>query len=122
MKKSHLITYWIATALLAFGMLQSGLAQLFHMKAMIDLVVPLGYPTYFPYIIGTWKILGVIAILIPRAKLLKEWAYAGFAITMISGFIAHLSSGDPIWSASSALVALNLLLASYFTYHRLQTV
>ena len=78
MAKRNKIIYWIATALLAFGMSASSLEQIFHAKEMVDLIVPLGYPLYFLYIIGIWKILGVIAILIPGFKLLKEWAYAGF--------------------------------------------
>jgi uncharacterized membrane protein YphA (DoxX/SURF4 family) len=88
------IIYWVATASLAFGMLASGLAQIFHTKEMIDLIVPLGYPLYFLYIIGVWKILGVIAILVPRFQLVKEWAYAGFFFVMTGAFVSHLASGD----------------------------
>jgi uncharacterized membrane protein len=94
MEKRNLIIYWIATGLLSFGMLTSGLAQLLHAKQMVDLIVPLGYPLYFLYIIGTWKILGVIAILLPRFKLVKEWAYAGFFFVMTGALISHLASGD----------------------------
>jgi len=94
MEKRKLIIYWVATALLAFGMLVSGLQQIFHAKGMIDIVVPLGYPLYFLYIIGVWKILGVIAILIPRFKLVKEWAYAGLFFVMTGALLSHLASGD----------------------------
>jgi uncharacterized membrane protein len=94
MEKRKLITYWVATALLSFGMLTSGLAQIFHAKEMVDLIVPLGYPSYFLYIIGVWKILGVIAILSPRFKLLKEWAYAGLFFLMTGAVVSHLASGD----------------------------
>ncbi len=94
MEKRNKIIYWIATALLAFGMLGSGLAQIIHSKEMIDIVVPLGYPLYFMNIIGTWKLLGVIAILVPRFRLVKEWAYAGFFFLMTGAFISHLASGD----------------------------
>ena len=86
--------YWVATGLLAFGMLESGLAQILYSKEMVDLVVPLGYPSYFLYIMGVWKILGVIAILIPGSKLLKEWAYAGFFFVMTGALVSHLASGD----------------------------
>jgi len=75
-------------------MLSSGLAQIFQAKGMIDLVVPLGYPLYFLYIIGVWKVLGVTAILVPRFKLVKEWAYAGFFFVMTGAFVSHLASGD----------------------------
>ena len=61
---------------------------------MVDLVVPLGYPLYFLYIIGTWKILGVITILIPGFKLAKEWAYAGFFFVMTGALVSHLASAD----------------------------
>ncbi|MEO8886200.1 MAG: DoxX family protein [Mucilaginibacter sp.] len=94
MKKRNLIIYWAATAMLAFGMAASGVAQVAHSKDMLDLVVPLGYPTYFLYIIGVWKILGVIAILLPGFKLVKEWAYAGFFFLMTGALISHLASGD----------------------------
>ncbi|MBA3681202.1 MAG: DoxX family protein [Bacteroidetes bacterium] len=93
MTKAKLIIYWIATALLSFGMLGSGIAQIVHAQAMLDLVVPLGYPVYFLSIIGVWKVLGVIAILLPRFKLIKEWAYAGFFFLMTGAVISHLASG-----------------------------
>ena len=94
MVKRNKIIYWIATALLAFGMLGSGFAQVFHAKEMVDLVVPLGYPLYFLNLIGTWKILAVIVILVPGFKLAKEWAYAGLFFVMTGAFISHLASGD----------------------------
>jgi DoxX-like protein len=94
MTKGKLITYWVATALLSFGMLGSGLAQIFHAQAMIDLIVPLGYPLYFLSIIGVWKVLGVIAILLPGFKLVKEWAYAGLFFVMTGAVVSHLASGD----------------------------
>jgi len=93
MNKGKLITYWIATALLSFGMLGSGLAQIFQAKEMVDLVVPLGYPLYFLRIIGVWKVLAVMAILMPGFKQVKEWAYAGLFFVMTGAFISHLASG-----------------------------
>ena len=94
MEKRNKIIYWVTTGLLSFGMLGSGLSQIFHAKEMVDLIVPLGYPLYFLYIIGVWKILGVIAILSPRFKLLKEWAYAGLFFLMTGAIVSHLASGD----------------------------
>ena len=94
MEKGKLITYWIATALLAIGMLQSGIFAVLRTKQWIELVTGLGYPVYFLTILGIWKILGVIAILIPRFKLLKEWAYAGFFFAMTGALVSHLACGD----------------------------
>ena len=94
MEKRNLAIYWIATGLMSVGMLGSGLAQIAHAKEMVDLVVPLGYPLYILYIIGVWKILGVITILVPGFKILKEWAYAGFFFVMTGALISHLASAD----------------------------
>ncbi len=94
MTKTHKIIYWVATVLLAIGMLQSGIFAVLRTKQWVDLVTALGYPVYFLSILGTWKILGVIAILVPRFKLLKEWAYAGFFFAMTGALISHLAVGD----------------------------
>lgn len=94
MKKRNLIIYWLATALMSVGMLGSGLAQILQAKDMIAITTPLGYPSYFLYIIGTWKTLAVIAILVPGFKLVKEWAYAGLFFVMTGALISHLAMGD----------------------------
>ncbi len=94
MTKTNKIIYWVATSLLAFGMLQSGIFAVLRTKDWVDLVTGLGYPVYFLTILGVWKILGVIAILIPRWKLLKEWAYAGFFFAMTGALVSHLACGD----------------------------
>jgi hypothetical protein len=94
MEKRNKIIYWIATSLLAVGMLQSGIFAVLRTKQWVDLVTNLGYPVYFLTILGVWKILGVIAILIPRFKLIKEWAYAGFFFAMTGALVSHLAMGD----------------------------
>ena len=94
MEKRNKIIYWIATSLVALGMFASGLQQVLHTQTIMDLMIPLGYPSYFFYIIGTWKILAVIAILLPGFKLLKEWAYAGLFFVMTGALLSHLFIGD----------------------------
>ena len=94
MEKRNKIIYWIATALLAIGMLQSGIFALIRSQQWIDIITPLGYPVYLLTIIGIWKILGVIAILIPGFKLVKEWAYAGFFFAMSGALMSHLACAD----------------------------
>jgi hypothetical protein len=94
MRKTKTIIYWIATALLSLGMLGSGIAQIMHAEQMAAIIAHVGYPSYFMYIAGPWKILGVIAILVPNFKLLKEWAYAGFFFLMTGALISHLAMGD----------------------------
>ena len=85
------IIYWVSTAWLALGMLSTGIVQLIKMKEEVDKTcLHLGYPVYFLTIIGTWKILGVIAILLPKYPLLKEWAYAGFFFVMTGAVFSHV--------------------------------
>ena len=94
MEKRNKIIYWIFTALFTIGMFSSGLQQIFRQKDMVDMVTALGYPMYFMTILGVWKILGVIAVLLPGFKLVKEWAYAGFFFVMTGALISHIACND----------------------------
>src|ERR1700679_1511673 len=94
MEKSKLIWYWIITVILSFCIFSGGLAQTLQLKEVVDGFKPLGYPTYFIFLIGIWKVLCIIAILIPGFKLLKEWAYAGLFFTMPGAVISHIASND----------------------------
>ncbi|WP_204350758.1 DoxX family protein, partial [Klebsiella variicola] len=68
--------------LIVFGMLPSGIGQTIHAKWSIALFQGLGYPLYLLTLIGLWKILGCIAIVVPKFPLVKEWAYAGLVFAM----------------------------------------
>src|SRR5688500_3128336 len=92
MSKRNKIIYWIATIWLSLGMLSSGIVQLFKMEEEVEFTTNLGYPIYFLTIMGFWKILGVVAILIPKFPVLKEWAYAGFFFTMTGAAFSHIAS------------------------------
>ena len=94
MTKRNKIIYWVATIWLALGMISTGAVQLLKVKEEVDMMTHLGYPLYFLTILGTWKILGVIAVLIPKFPVLKEWAYAGFFFAMSGAIISHLMCGD----------------------------
>lgn len=94
MSKRNKIIYWIATLWLALGMTATGIVQLLKVKEEAVMMAHLGYPLYFLTILGVWKILGVIAILIPKFPLLKEWTYAGFFFAMSGAIFSHFASGD----------------------------
>ena len=94
MEKRKLIWYWIITGLLSFCIFSGGLAQALQLPDVIKGFKPLGYPAYFISLIGIWKMLGIIAILAPKFKLLKEWAYAGIFFTMTGAVISHIASND----------------------------
>lgn len=94
MEKRKLIWYWIVTVILSFSIFFGGLAQALQLKETVQGFKPLGYPNYFISLIGIWKMLGVIAILIPKFKLLKEWAYAGIFFVMSGAVISHIAGND----------------------------
>jgi uncharacterized membrane protein YphA (DoxX/SURF4 family) len=111
------IIYWIATAWLALGMLVTGSVQLFKGKegqGGVDMVTHLGYPVYILTILGIWKILGVIALLIPGFPLLKEWVYAGFFFLMSGAIFSHIASGDPVTAVFPSLLLLALVIVSWY--------
>ena len=114
MTKRNKIIYWIATLWLALGMTSTGIVQVFNVKAEVDFINNLGYPRYCILLLGIWKILGVIAILIPTFPLLKEWAYAGFFFTMTGAIFSHVAYGDPVKEMLPALLLLVLTATSYY--------
>ena len=114
MNKMNNRIYWIATGLLAFGMAAQGVAQLAHTQGYVDILVHLGYPLYFLSILGVWKLLGVLAILLPRFALVKEWAYAGFFFVMTGAIVSHIALGDSVLDALPASVLLLLIGLSWY--------
>jgi uncharacterized membrane protein len=114
MTKRNKIIYWISTIWLALGMLSSGIVQFFKMKEEIDFIIELGYPVYFMTILGAWKILGVIAVLIPKFPLLKEWTYAGFFFSMSGAIFSHIAMGDPVIEIFPSLLLLTLTMVSWY--------
>lgn len=115
--KTQIIIYWIATIWMALGMLSTGLVQLFKGKegqGGVDMITHLGYPIYLLTLLGIWKILGVIVVLIPKFPLLKEWAYAGFFFLMTGAIFSHATVGDSVTKLLPSLLLLLLTLLSWY--------
>lgn len=116
--KFHTAGYWIVTALFCLQIGFTGYAQL-SLPQVAEMFTHLGFPDYFRVELSWAKFLGVVLLLAPVSARLKEWAYAGFAITLASALIAHLAVGDRpevwIWSAATAV----LWAVSYFLWRRL---
>lgn len=111
--KTKKILYWIVTGLLAWGMLSGGISQVLQADYAQEGFVTLHYPLYMMFILGTWKILGTIAILLPGYKLVKEWAYAGFFFLMSGAAASHLFSHDTFAHSIGAFVTVLLIVASW---------
>src|SRR5688572_15333794 len=114
MKKRDKIIYWIATLWLALGMAVTGGVQLAHQPADVELMNRLGYPIYFLTILGVWKILGVVAVLIPKFPLLKEWAYAGFFFAMSGAVFSHMATGSAALDYFGPALLIVLTVTSWY--------
>ena len=114
MKKRDKIIYWVATLWLALGMVSTGMVQLVKMKEEVDNFSSLGYPAYLMTIIGGWKLLGVVTVLMPKFPLLKEWAYAGFFFAMTGAVISHLISGHGGKEIFGPMLLLVLIVISWY--------
>lgn len=117
MSKRNKIIYWIATIWLALGMVATGAGQLFKIKngqGGADMISHLGYPQYLLMLLGVWKLLGAIAILIPKYPLLKEWAYAGFFFIMSGAIVSHIAVKDSFVEILPGTFLLILTLISWY--------
>lgn len=112
--KRNKIIYWIATVWLCLGMVSSGIVQFIKMKEEVDLFTHLGYPIYFLTILAIWKFLGVIAVLIPKFPLVKEWAYAGFFFAMTGALFSHIALGDGFQESFGPVLLIVLTVVSWY--------
>ena len=111
MKKNKII-YWSATAITGVMMVFSAYSY-FTKPEIKGAFEHLGFPSYFRIELAIGKILGALILVIPAIPVrIKEWAYAGFAITFISAAIAHISSGDPASIAAMPIIFLLVLVVS----------
>ena len=119
--KATIIAFWIATALFCLQIGFTAYAQL-RLPQVAQMFTHLGFPAYFRVELSWAKLLGVVLLLAPVAARLKEWAYAGFAITLASALIAHFSVGDGPQAWSWAAGTFVLWALSYFFWRRLQAM
>jgi uncharacterized membrane protein YphA (DoxX/SURF4 family) len=107
------VAYWITTI---FGPASFVIGGVLHLLLTPDVVATLrhlGYPTYFALILGVGKLLGAVAIVIPRFPRLKEWAYAGFFFDLSAAAFSRAAVGDSAVDIIAPLVFLSLVMASW---------
>ena len=114
MANRNKIIYWVSTLWLALGMLSTGIVQLLNVKGETEFILALGYPAYFLTLLGVWKILGVVAVLIPKFPLAKEWAYAGFFFAMSGAIFSHIAMGNGIQELFGPSLLIVLMIVSWF--------
>ena len=107
------IIYWFFTLWMSLGMVSTGLVQIFQQKTAPVFITGLGYPGYFLVLLGVWKILGVVAALVPGHPLVKEWAYAGFFFIMSGAVFSHIAHRDPLSELFPSVLLLVITLISW---------
>jgi hypothetical protein len=113
------IAFWTVTALFCLQIGFTAYAQL-SLPQVAEAFTRLGFPDYFRVELAWAKVLGVVLLLAPVPARLKEWAYAGFAITLVSALVAHFAVGDgpEAWGFAAGTGVLWGL--SYFFWRRLE--
>jgi uncharacterized membrane protein YphA (DoxX/SURF4 family) len=91
--RGRVIAYWVATALVVFELGLGGVWDVLRVPQVRGLIEHLGYPPYFLIILGIWKLLGAVALVIPRFPRLKEWAYAGVLFDLTGAVVSLFASG-----------------------------
>jgi uncharacterized membrane protein len=105
--------FWVVTGLFCLAFTMGGTMHLLRAEQMAEGMRTLGYPAYVMTILGTAKLLGVVALLVPGRLILKEWAYAGFTFDLLGAAASHVFVGDPISETLKPLVLLGIGVASY---------
>lgn len=111
--KLRTLAYWTTTALLALAFAAGGLFDLGGSPDVVASLAHLGYPAYFATLLGTWKVLGAAAILVPAMPRLKEWAYAGMVFDLSGAVVSHSASGDGVGQLVAPLVLLAFVGVSW---------
>ena len=91
--RRHIIAYWVTTALVVFELALGGVWDVLRVPQVRALIERLGYPPYFLVILGIWKLLGAVALVIPKFPRLKEWAYAGVVFDLTGAVASLFASG-----------------------------
>jgi hypothetical protein len=107
------IAYWVTTILGPASFVIGGTLFLMRKEQAVATLAHLGYPSYVASILGVWKLLGAIAIVIPRFPRLKEWAYAGFCFDLTGAAVSRAIVGDSVVDIAAPLVFLALVVASW---------
>ncbi|WP_242352068.1 DoxX family protein [Anaeromyxobacter sp. SG64] len=107
------IAYWVTTLLVATELALAGVWDILRIPYVRGVIEHLGYPAYFLVILGVWKVLGAVALLVPRFPRLKEWAYAGAVFNYTGAVVSHLAVGDGAVALVYPIIQLGLVGGSW---------
>ena len=107
------LVYAIATAIAVAVFVGSGVANLLRLDHIANDMTRLGYPPYFMSVLGTWKVLGAIAIAAPRLSRAKEWAYAGMIFDLTGAAASRLAVADGIGAVLAPMIVALIVAVSW---------
>ncbi len=107
------IAYWITTGLVTAELALGGIWDIMKLPLVSGVITHLGYPSYFLIILGTWKVLGAVALLVPRFPRAKEWAYAGAIFNYTGAIASFLAIGDGFKEMVYPIIQICLVVASW---------
>jgi hypothetical protein len=107
------VAYWVCTGLVVFFIGSGGLAYALQVPDVVQGVAALGFPVHFIVLLGVWKVLGSIAILMPGFPLIKEWAYAGIMFDLTGAASASIGTGGEWWHVAAPLSIAVVVAASW---------
>ncbi|GEN67312.1 MULTISPECIES: DoxX family protein [Chryseobacterium] len=117
--KTTKIIYWSGAIFMSLWFGASGFFELTKNPVVWDITQQLGYPSHFIYILGVFKISGVLVLLLPNRLLrLKEWVFAGMFFDIIFAFFSKIAVlGFP--AAVDAMIAFSVLSVTYLMFRKL---
>jgi len=107
------VIYWGTTVFVATAFVVTGIGNLVAMAHIANDMSHLGYPPYLLNILGTWKVLGAIIIVLPGAPRLKEWAYAGMIFDLTGAAFSRLALGDSVITVAVPVAIAGLVIISW---------
>ena len=116
--KRNAILFWVFTGLFSAFMLTSAIPNILSTPQWVEVFKQLGYPLYMLPLIGTAKLLGIIALLVPGFPRVKEWAYAGFFFDLTGAAYSGLAVGGFHPLMLVMLVPYGLGTLSYIYHHK----
>jgi hypothetical protein len=111
--KRQIIIYWVVTTIIALESVSGGVADIMQEPVYINILSHLGYPAYFGIILGVWKVLAAVAIVVPRYLRLKEWAYAGLVFQFTGAIASFIIVGDGVVMLVAPFIFLCLVITSW---------
>ena len=114
------VTYWVLNILFCLFHVGDAFGGLSKAQAGVDAMNAMGYPIYLMGFLAVLKLLGVVALLQNKYKIIKEWAFAGFSFTLIGAAVSHICVHDTPFFIVMPIIFLAILFALYYCWRKME--